>query len=40
VPKPAPLEIGADLVKTDSTFHTDVDRTAIEKLPLESGSPQ
>ncbi|MBZ5538997.1 MAG: TonB-dependent receptor [Acidobacteriia bacterium] len=29
---------GADLVETDSTFHTDVDRALFDKLPLESQS--
>jgi len=29
---------GADLVETDSSFHTDVDRGLFEKLPLESQS--
>jgi hypothetical protein len=29
---------GADLVETQSTFHTDVDRSLIERLPLESSS--
>src|SRR5438477_755800 len=29
---------GADLIETQSTFHTDVDRSLIEKLPLESAS--
>jgi hypothetical protein len=32
------VEAGGDLVETDSTFHTDVDRAAMEKLPLESES--
>ena len=31
-------EKGADLVETESTFHTDVDRGLIDKLPLESAS--
>jgi hypothetical protein len=29
---------GGDLVESDSTFHTDVDRNAFNKLPLESQS--
>jgi hypothetical protein len=29
---------GADLVETESTFHTDVDRGLFERLPLESAS--
>ena len=29
---------GADLLETDSTAHTDVDRALFEKLPLESAS--
>ncbi len=29
---------GGDLVETESTFHTDVDRDLFEKLPLESAS--
>jgi len=29
-----------DLVETDSTFHTDVDRQLFEKMPLESSSSQ
>jgi hypothetical protein len=29
---------GSDLVESDSTFHTDVDRAMINKLPLESQS--
>jgi len=32
------VEAGGDLVENDSTFHTDVDRAAMEKLPLESES--
>jgi len=32
------VEGGGDLVETDSTFHTDVDRSLFEKLPLESSS--
>ena len=29
---------GTDLIENDPTFHTDVDRSLIEKLPLESSS--
>ncbi len=29
---------GADLVETESTFHTDVDKEIIDRLPLESAS--
>jgi len=29
---------GADLLETDSTFHTDVDRDLFDKIPLESAS--
>ena len=29
---------GEDLIETDSTFHTDIDRALIEKLPVESPS--
>jgi len=29
---------GADLVETESTFHTDVDKEMIDRLPLESAS--
>lgn len=32
------VDKGSDLIETDSTFHTDVDRTLIDKLPLESAS--
>jgi hypothetical protein len=32
------VEGGADLIETDSQFHTDVDRTTIDRLPLESQS--
>src|SRR5208283_2364994 len=32
------VEAGGDLVETDSTFHTDVDRDLFTKLPLESES--
>ncbi len=31
-------EKGADLIETESTFHTDVDRVLIDRLPLESAS--
>ena len=31
-------ESGGDLVETDSTFHTDVDRQLIEKMPLENAT--
>jgi len=31
---------GADLVETESTFHTDVDRGLFDKLPLESQSSE
>ena len=31
-------EKGADLIETESTFHTDVDRGLFEKMPLESPS--
>jgi len=31
-------EKGSDLIETESTFHTDVDRELFEKLPLESQS--
>lgn len=31
-------ESGTDLVETDSTFHTDVDRSLFERVPLESAS--
>ncbi|MGB8472530.1 MAG: TonB-dependent receptor [Candidatus Acidiferrum sp.] len=31
-------EKGADLIETESTFHTDVDQGIINKLPLESAS--
>ena len=30
--------VGGDLVETDSTFHTDVDKNLFDKLPLESQS--
>ncbi len=29
---------GADLIETESTFHTDVDKEMIDRLPLESAS--
>src|ERR1700735_5224327 len=32
------VEGGGDLLENDSTFHTDVDRTLFEELPLESQS--
>jgi Carboxypeptidase regulatory-like domain len=32
------VEGGSDLLENDSTFHTDVDRSLFEKLPLESQS--
>jgi Carboxypeptidase regulatory-like domain/TonB-dependent Receptor Plug Domain len=32
------VEAGADLVENDSTFHTDVDKSMFDKLPLESAS--
>jgi len=32
------VEAGADLVENDPTFHTDVDKELIDKLPLESAS--
>jgi Carboxypeptidase regulatory-like domain len=32
------VEGGGDLLETDSTFHSDVDRALFEKLPLESAS--
>jgi len=31
-------EKGADLIETESTFHTDVDQSLIDRLPLESAS--
>lgn len=31
-------EKGADLIETESTFHTDVDRGIIDRMPLESAS--
>ena len=32
------VEAAGDLIETDSTFHTDVDRALFDKLPLESAS--
>jgi len=32
------VEGGADLIETDPTEHTDIDKTLVEKLPLESTS--
>ena len=32
------IDNGSDLVENDSTFHTDIDRSVIDKLPLESAS--
>ena len=32
------VEAAGDLLETDSTFHTDVDRALFDKLPLESAS--
>ncbi len=32
------VESGADLVESDPTFHTDIDRETIDKMPLESAS--
>ncbi len=32
------VEAGGDLLNSDPTFHTDIDRSAINKLPLESQS--
>ncbi|HMF52702.1 MAG TPA: TonB-dependent receptor [Edaphobacter sp.] len=32
------VESGSDLIENDSTFHTDVDRAVIDKLPIESQS--
>jgi hypothetical protein len=29
---------GADLIETDPTFHTDIDKTLIDRLPIESAS--
>src|SRR5882762_754726 len=32
------VESGADLIENDSTFHTDVDKAIVDRLPLESQS--
>jgi len=32
------VESGSDLIETDSTFHTDVDKKLVDRLPLESQS--
>ncbi len=32
------VDTGADLIENDSTFHTDVDRSVIDKMPIESQS--
>ncbi len=32
------VEAGADLVENDPTFHTDIDKELIDKIPLESAS--
>ena len=32
------VEAAGDLVETDSTAHTDIDRQLFDKLPLESAS--
>jgi hypothetical protein len=32
------VQAGGDLLETDPTFHTDVDRTTIDQLPVESAS--
>src|SRR5215470_15101715 len=32
------VESGGDLIETDSTFHTDVDKSLVDRLPLESQS--
>ena len=32
------VEAGADLVENDSTFHSDIDKSLFDKLPLESAS--
>ena len=34
------VDAGSDLMENDSTFHTDIDRAMIDKLPLESASSQ
>ncbi len=32
------VQAGGDLIETDPTFHTDVDRMLIDELPVESAS--
>ncbi len=32
------VESGSDLIENDSTFHTDVDRSVIDRMPVESQS--
>jgi hypothetical protein len=32
------VETGSDLLETDATFHTDIDRSTIDRMPLESQS--
>jgi len=32
------VEAGGDLVENDSTFHTDIDKSVVDKLPVESAS--
>jgi hypothetical protein len=32
------VETGSDMVETDSTFHTDIDRSTMDRMPLESQS--
>ena len=32
------VESGSDLIENDSTFHTDVDRSTIDRMPIESQS--
>ncbi|MDE1176628.1 MAG: TonB-dependent receptor [Edaphobacter sp.] len=32
------VETGSDLIENDSTFHTDVDRSTMDRMPLESQS--
>ena len=34
------VDAGSDLMENDSTFHTDIDRAMIDKMPLESASSQ
>ena len=34
------VDTGADLVENDAVFHTDVDRTTIDRLPIESASSE